>query len=106
MAYSVRTPAGVAELHRAAGLLAAEDRHQSLGDAVVSDDILDVGLLAELSLVVFVGPTGLLGEGFGMLDQAVGCRLQQGEEVLAADLQHAVHKRVEVGVVPEGEGCL
>ena len=55
-----------------AGFLGAEDADESLGDALVADEVLGPLVLAELAGAIDVGAAGLLRPALGVLDQAVG----------------------------------
>ena len=96
-------PAPMTELDGAAGFLAAEDGHQPRANSVPPDQVLDEAFLAKLSLPILVGPAGLLRQGLGMLHQPVGQLFEHRNEILAADAEHVVHKRVQVSVPAKGK---
>ena len=78
------------------GFLGAEDADESLGDALVADEVLGPLVLAELAGAILVGAAGLLRPVLGMLDQAVGVLGRQGfHEVGAANFQDAIDEVFE-----------
>ena len=96
-------PNGMAEFDRATGFLAAEDGHQPLGDRLAADDVLDKALFAELPLAVLVGPACRLGQPLGMVNQLVGELFEHRDEILTADAQYTVDKRVQMSVAAKGK---
>ena len=52
--------------------LSAEDTNESLGDALIADEVVGPLVLAELPCAIHVGSAGLPRPALGMRDQAVG----------------------------------
>jgi hypothetical protein len=90
-----------------ASFLSAEDADESLGDALVADEVLGPLVLAELAGAIFVGATGIPSPALGMLDQAVGVLGRPGfHEVCAANFQDAIDEVFEFAGSRQGEMAL
>jgi hypothetical protein len=89
------------------GFLRAEDDDKSLGDALVSEEILGPFVLSELAGARFVGATGLPSPDLGVLDQAVGVLGRQSfPEIGAANFQNAIDEVFEFAGSRQGEMAL
>src|SRR6266481_3987177 len=78
------------------GFQGAKDADESLGDALVPDEVLGPFVLAELAGAIDVVTTGLLRPVAAMSDQAVGVLGCHGlHEVGSADLQNVIDKVLE-----------
>ena len=95
------------ECERRTGFQGTEDAHESLGDALVSDEVVGPLVLAELAGAIRVGAAGLLRPVLGMRDQAIGVLGCQGlHEVATADLQDAVDEVLEFAGGGQGQMAL
>ena len=89
------------------GFLSAEDADESLGDALVADEVVGPLVLAELAGAIHVGAAGLPRPALGMRDQAVGVLGRHGlHEVAAANLQNAIDEVLEFAGSRQGEMAL
>ena len=87
--------------------MSAEDADESLGDALVSDEVLGPLVLAELAGAIHVVTGSLLRPVPGMSDQTV--RVLGGDgfhEVGPADLQNAIDEVLEFAGSRQGEMAL
>ena len=89
------------------GFLGAEDADESLGDALVADEVVGPLVLAELAGAIHVGAAGLLRPALGMLDQAVGVLGRHGfHEVATANFQNAIDEVFEFAGSRQGQMAL
>ena len=89
------------------GFQSAEDADESLGDALVADEVVGPLVLAELAGAIDVGAAGLPSPFLGMLDQTVGVLGGQGfHEVGAANFQNAIDEVFEFAGSRQGEMAL
>src|SRR5262249_55501136 len=90
-----------------AGFWGAEDADESLGDALVADEVLGPRVLAERAGAILGGAAGLRRPFPGLLDQAIGVlggdRLH---EIGAADLEDAIDEGLEFAGSGQGEMAL
>ena len=62
---------------------------------------MDEFFLVGLGFEMVIRSVGLLRQLFGMIDQALGERLKEGQEVFAFDLERVIDKAIEILVAPE-----
>src|SRR5436309_10220028 len=98
-----RASVAVEQLDRTAGCQATQDGHQAVAQTPFPALLLDHFFLGVGSAEEVVEGTGGRGHRLGVSYQGLRVLLDEGQKILAAQLQGAIHPAVEVAVAAEGE---
>jgi hypothetical protein len=82
---------------------ATQDSDEAIGARFFEQELVDEFFLVGLGFEMVIGSVGLLGEGFGMIDEALGLGLDEREKVLASDFEDVIDEAIEMLVAAEGE---
>jgi hypothetical protein len=99
----LRTVLATEELDAAAEFFAAQDGDQAVATRLLFEQLMDEPVLVRLGFEVLVGGVGVLGQPLSVLDETLGERFDEGQEILAFDFEAVIDEAIEVFVAAEGK---
>jgi hypothetical protein len=88
----------VQQFNATAVLLATQDCDEAIRAWLFQEKLVDEFFLVGLGLEVLIGRVGLLGQLFGMIDETLRERLDEGKKVLPPYFQDAIDKIIEMPI--------
>lgn len=86
----------MSQLGGATRFLHTQHGDESCNDFVATDDLLNQTFLGKPALLILIGTSGFVRQGFGVLDQLLRALLELFDKIDAADLQSAIDPRIQL----------